>query len=400
MIRDSENAMPDVESRTAAARPVGWPRRRVLTGLTACIGVASLARGAGGRELISLGARRLGQADLSGEGDTVPEGLAALLARVPGWFLQVFPSSPPISLPQAFPVPYPEPIDGLQAIRNHLVRYTGGGIERWGLAFPVRASGQTYPVGFRSRRIYASHLDGAPSGLLFVAMLGFTSPASLSGQLVLVHEPADFEHGRRGAWVYSPAQRRVRRAPDLAYDAVSDGSEGMLTADQVDGYNGSPDRYDWQLVGLRPQIVPFGTAGMAQAALANRAWLGRGSLDPAGLRFELRPVWIVEARLRPGRAHIYARRRFYIDPDCWTVLLEEVWSGRGALWRVALHAVTSLPDGPGPMTRLSLYHDLEGGSYFVTGFDDPSRPSIRSGLRASMDEFTPDALRRIAASLT
>jgi hypothetical protein len=327
-------------------------------------------------------------------GGRLPEGLAAWLRSVPDSEIRIHPSSPAIRLPEGFPVPFPNPSTGLQLVTNHVQRYTGGGIERWGLAYPVRPNGETYGVGYRFRRIYASHLEGAPPGLLFAALLTYTAPASLSGQIVLVHEPVDFVSGRRSAWVYSAATRRVRRAPDLAYDAVSDGSEGMLTADQVDGFNGSPDRYEWTLLGLQERVVPYGSLGLTRPGLAVSEWLGRGSVQSRWLRFETRRVWVVEARLRRGESHLYPRRRFHIDPDSWTILLEEAWSARGALWRVALHGITPLPDGLGPMTRYSIYHDLDSGSYFATGFDDPARPLIRTGLRASMSEFMPDALRR------
>jgi hypothetical protein len=330
-------------------------------------------------------------------GDRLPAGLAAWLRAVPSRVLSIYSASPAIRLPAVHPVPFPAPADGLEVIVNHLRRYTGGGIERWGLSYPVRPTGETYAVGFRFRRVYASHLEGATPGLHFAAMLAYTAPASLRGQVVLVHEPIDFGSGRRSAWVYSAAQRRVRRAPDLAYDAVSDGSEGMVTADQVDGYNGAPDRYDWVLLGLEERIVPFGTAGLGGSSVAVSDWAAPGSVQSRWLRFESRPVWVVEARLRNGASHIYPRRRFYVDPDCWTVLLEEVWSSRGTLWRLALHGITPLPDGMGPMTRYSLYHDLDAGSFFATGFDDPAQPSMRIGVRAAMSEFTPDALRRVAA---
>ena len=62
----------------------------------------------------------------------------------------------------------------------------------------------------------------------------------MRGTIFLVHEPLDQVAEQRSAWIYNSGARRVRRAPDLAYDGVNDGSEGMLVTDQVDGYNGAP----------------------------------------------------------------------------------------------------------------------------------------------------------------
>ena len=82
-----------------------------------------------------------------------------------------------------------------------------------------------------------------------------------SGTAFLVHEPLDQVAESRSAWIYNAGSRRVRRAPDLAYDGVNDGSEGMVVTDQIDGYNGAPDRYDWQLLGKREIYVPYNTYG-------------------------------------------------------------------------------------------------------------------------------------------
>jgi len=50
----------------------------------------------------------------------------------------------------------------------------------------------------------------------------FTAPATLEGTVFLVHEPVDQVKQSRSAWIYNAGQRRVRRAPDLAYDNVND----------------------------------------------------------------------------------------------------------------------------------------------------------------------------------
>ena len=40
----------------------------------------------------------------------------------------------------------------------------------------------------------------------------------------------------RKAWTYSPGTRRVRRAPNIAYDNPITNGDGMGTSDQYDGY--------------------------------------------------------------------------------------------------------------------------------------------------------------------
>lgn len=328
-------------------------------------------------------------------------GLIALLDRVPGFQMPLYATRRTATYPDltgvgAAIVPVLQPRTGEEVMRNVVQRYVGGSITREGRAYPVRANGDYYAIGTWSRRFYASHLNGAPEQLLFAAIAGAQSPASLRGNLALVHEPRSLEADKRQAWLYNAAQRRVRRAPDLAYDAVSDGSEGMLTVDQVDGFNGAMDRYDWQLLGKRVVIVPYNTYSIAEPGVKESSLIRRGSVNGALMRYERHRVWIVEATLKSGQSHVYAKRRFYVDEDSWTVLIEEAYSRRGDLWRVALHGVVQFYDAITPGIRLSVYHDLDSGSYLVSGLDGDRQPSIRFGARADFSEFAPDALRRLA----
>ena len=61
----------------------------------------------------------------------------------------------------------------------------------------------------------------------------------------------------RRAWVYSPATRRVRRAPDIAYDNYNSFSQGLTTVDSYDGFNGAKDRYNWSDGGTALKLMPY-----------------------------------------------------------------------------------------------------------------------------------------------
>ena len=47
-------------------------------------------------------------------------------------------------------------------------------------------------------------------------------------------------------------------------------------------------------------------------------------------RYELHRVWVVEATLRPGMKHSYAKRTFYLDEDTWQIAYEDASDSRGA----------------------------------------------------------------------
>ena len=97
------------------------------------------------------------------------------------------------------------------------------------------------------------------------------APARLAGQILLVHETLDQIKEPRQAWTYNPGQRRVRLAPNMAYDNPGTASDGQRTSDQLDMYNGAPDRYDWKLVGKKEQYIPYNSYTAPQRAWKIRA---------------------------------------------------------------------------------------------------------------------------------
>lgn len=353
--------------------------------------------------------------------DQLTPGLIALLQRVEGFHVQVFPTRRTAAVPEAVAeevvaqsgntaldgvgvamkhyhaVPFPVPQSGLEAIWNHLLRYLGGGIERTTHAYPVRPSGDYYRIGFHSRRIYDSNMDTKTENRLFVAMGEYTEPATLLGTTFLIHEPLNQVKERRSAWIYNAGLRRVRRAPDLGYDGIPDGSEGMFTADQIDGYNGSPERYEWTLLGKREYYVPYNTYRLGAKGQKDADIIRRGSVNSALMRYELHRVWVIEAKLKSGESHIYGKRIFYLDEDSWSILAEDAYSTRGDLWRVALHGLIQHYDVQVPWYRLSIYHDLQSGAYFLGGLDNGIETPIRFGIRGRLADFQADALRRAGA---
>jgi hypothetical protein len=295
--------------------------------------------------------------------------------------------------------PFPIPQNGLEAIWNHLVRYTGGGTTRVAHSFPVRANGDYYKIGFRAQRIYAQNMADPEPNRLFYALGYFTEPATLRGTIFLVHEPVDQVAEQRSAWIYNAGQRRVRRAPDLAYDGINDGSEGMIVTDQVDGYNGAPDRFDWKLVGKRETYIPYNTYKVGDKSLKYKDIVGKHTLNADLVRYELHRVWVVEGTLKPGQRHVYGKRTFYLDEDSWSVVSEDAYDNRGGLWRVSLLGMVQYYDAVVPWYRFGAVHDLTSGGYIVGGLDNEIREPIQFGTKGRLMDFQPDALRRLGGTL-
>lgn len=343
--------------------------------------------------------------------DRLTPGVQAVLSRTPEFRMPIYPTHRTAGYPEKSKprqavtsadsqaktgsVPFPEPRNGLEAISNHLLRDLGGGVERKFDSFVVRRNGDFTKIGFHDKRIYDENFDKSVPNRLFSYIGDFLSPADLVGTIYLVHEPNPLSAEERKAWIYNAGQRRVRRAPDLAYDNVQNGSDGLAIVDQYDGYNGSPNLYEWQLLGKREMLVPYNNYRISDKRVPYSDVIRKGAPNSELLRFELHRVWVVEAKLKSGQSHVYPRRLFYLDEDSWSVLLSEAYDSRGKMWRVGLHSLVQYYDALVPWYRFELWFDLSNDSYVLTGLDNEYKTPWTFGVSGLIQDFQPEALRRM-----
>ena len=366
---------------------------------------------------------RITAANLEQYRDNLSDGQIALLQRYPEtYYLPVYRSRRVASYPRevldqvkaaaagismvpsgnglqnlnASTVPFPFPDSALEVIWNHITRYRGGSIQRTYTQVPVQANGAFNPVVFTDKLVFASALKPGEvsDNRLFLYLQQTLEPARFEGDMLLVHENIDQYREPRNAWIYNAGQRRVRRAPNVAYDGPGRASDGLRTADDLDGYNGAPDRYDWKLLGKREMYVGMNSYRLNARDIGYADIMMAGHINPAPTRYELHRTWVVEATLKEGERHVYARRIFYLDEDSWSIVLKDQYDGRGELWRVSqshgiYHYDAQVPWGA------EVQNDLFSGRYLVTGLDNEvdGRAYIWD-LKASAGEFTPQALRR------
>jgi hypothetical protein len=289
--------------------------------------------------------------------------------------------------------PFPIPKSGIEVIWNHNVRYLGGGLQRQFSTFPVRATGSTFEIKTDEERIFAQNMDAPEPNRLLYFRAALLAPATLTGTVTLVHEPLDQVKESRSAWIYNAGQRRVRRAPDLAYDSITDGTEGMRYTDQYDGYNGAPDRYDYTLLGKKEIYVPYNTYKLVDKKVKYDQIIQPGTINPDLMRYELHRVWVVDATLKPTQKHSFGRRTFYIDEDSWSVVWEDAYDTRGNLWRVGMHPVIQFYDYGVMWYAANVWHDLSNGGYLATSLMN-QEPAWKFNVKGKLADFQPDALRR------
>jgi len=294
-------------------------------------------------------------------------------------------------------VPFPIPENGLQAIWNHILRFRGEGARRYiGQAAPTRGGDYTL-VKFEDEFDFLYSKPTAKFADLHNTIIYFkqavTAPARLAGTILLVHETMNQVKEPRQAWIYNPGQRRVRRAPNVAYDNPGTAADGLRTSDQFDMYNGAPDRYNWKLVGRKEMYVPYNSYQLHSDKLKYKDILTPLHINQDYARYELHRVWVVDATLKPGTSHIYKRRTFYIDEDSWQVLLVDQYDGRDQLWRVSEGHSINYYDVPTFWTTLEVHYDLQAGRYLAIGLDNEDRMYDFNFTRSAAD-YTPAALRR------
>ncbi|MBL0710640.1 MAG: DUF1329 domain-containing protein, partial [Colwellia sp.] len=239
-------------------------------------------------------------------------------------------------------IPFPIPENGLEAIWNHIVRYRGESIVRQGGQVAPTASGNYTYIGFDDQLLLPYNIKGMTpaelekTNILFKFKQKVTEPARLAGTALLVHETMDQIKTPRQAWTYNTGQRRVRRAPNVAYDAPGSASDGLRLTDDFDMYNGAPNRYNWTLKGKKELLIPYNDYRLHSDKVKYDDIIRAGHINPNLVRYEKHRVWVVEANLKANTRHLYKKRVFYIDEDSWQVAISDIYDNRDELYRVAV----------------------------------------------------------------
>jgi hypothetical protein len=208
---------------------------------------------------------------------------------------------------------FPIPKNGLEVIWNHITRYRGGSVKRYVTQATPQTNGSYSLVYFDDEFVFPNKLKdydaSKPSNVLFYFKQKVTAPSRLAGNVLLVHETLDQIKEPRMAWLYNAGQRRVRRAPQVSYDGPGTAADGLRTSDNLDMYNGAPDRYEWKLNGKKEIYISYNNYELDSPKLKYDDIIKAGHINQDLTRYELHRVWHVTATLKAGERHIYEERR-------------------------------------------------------------------------------------------
>jgi hypothetical protein len=266
--------------------------------------------------------------------------------------------------------PFPIPKNGLEVIWNHTVNWSGT-VEFYRYkGYLVTAAGR--PVMTNRANAYYEYpfWDPNPSvadkdteSIIFKVLDDTIGPVNRVGEGTIGWHFTDKTKGGP-AWIYLPGQRRVKLAPEVSFDGPNTNLAGQAVIDECYMFVGSPERYDWKLIGKKEMLVPYNNY-KAQFWTKTLDLLGKKFLKPEPVRFEMHRVWVIEAKLKPGQRHIYHKRILYLDEDSWYTYMEDLYDAKGQLWRTKLLLNTFNYDVQAPSNKNDTGFDLIAGTYYV-----------------------------------
>ncbi|SFU14033.1 DUF1329 domain-containing protein [Pseudomonas marincola] len=294
--------------------------------------------------------------------------------------------------------PFPIPKSAIEVLWNHQLPYRAwtedvvrdlasvqpNGDIGWGRTHGICLSPASSPTG-------RPHTDDKVSSY---CMNEVQLPLRESGNTSVNHEPYNYAAAPRVAWTYNTGTRRVRLAPGYGFDQPLGGSNGAMTIDSDRLFNGSPERYDWELIGKKEIFIPANGYKVNTKDVTYASLLTPHHANPDYMRYELRRVWVIKAKLKEGSRHLYRERVMYLDEDTWHAVIADFYDNRGKLWKHSFVNYYYHPDMSAWQAGASFYHDLSSGQYvgYTLVQEREKGPIInKGGYEPSF--FTPDMLR-------
>ena len=349
------------------------------------------------------------------------EGTKALLAKYPGFKVEVYPTHRSAVFTQAIydqvlanatraklandgltiegaygGVPFPIPRSGHEAVWNHNLSYRGQSTLFVADKYVMTAAGdQVLTSRQKTGLIYPYYdLAGNPaqfSGEWARARLDISEPPANAGQALMTIDYVDNYTKPKDGWQYLPGQRRVRKSPTIAYDTPDGSAAGLANFDDVNLFIGAQDRYNMKLVGKREIFVPANNNSLFLKPVKDV--IGKGTLNPDTVRWELHRVWEVEATLREGKRNTAAKRKLYLDEDTWQAVLSDTWDAQGKLWKTGQAFTMLASDQPLSTTVSYTLFDLLSGAWVYAGaINETGGVSYKAYDSKALGNFTPGAL--------
>lgn len=321
--------------------------------------------------------------------DKLAEGVKELFRRYPDYRMNVYPSHRSVAFPDHVleatsrnatkttladggltiqnvegGVPFPIPKNGQEAMWNHLIRWSAEAITTKLTTYYVDQSGRRILTALADFQIEYPLFQGVRRQLkdfYFAVTTNIHAPTALAGQQIQFMDRMDQS---RQAYLYIPAQRRVKLAPEFAYDTPNPASAGTVGFDDLSIFNGKLDRFTWKLVGKKEVYLPYNEYKLNLAKMEERGT--PKFINPDLQRWELHRVWVVEGELKQGERHWYKKRVLYWDEDGFGAGMADNYDAAGKLFRASFSHSFPLYDAKGLFLESYTFYDFSSGLYVDT----------------------------------
>jgi len=294
-------------------------------------------------------------------------------------------------------IPFPLPKQALEVLWNHLLApgvWSEDVLRSTATVLPNGSIGWSRLHGINLSMGNRPYEPPVTEGVRSYSNTRSIAPVRDAGTNTISHEYYDWASRGRIGWRYDPGTRRVRMLPAYGFDQPMVGSNGAMVIDDDRLFNGSPERYQWELMGKREMYVPANAFKVNSAHVKYSGLLTVHHPNPEYLRYELRRVWVLQGTLKPDYRHIYSKRVLYLDEDTWNAVMADNFDGRGQLWKHNFLNYYQHPDAGLVFSGVQFFHDLNSRSYVAYSLsnEEPRGPILnREDLKPEM--FTPDVLR-------
>ena len=289
-------------------------------------------------------------------------------------------------------IPFPIPKSGAEVIWNFLLRVEPESVS-YAFRNIVGSSDGSHTMATRNDIWFQYpyyYKDGSAEkwpGEYLLERFNTTAPPFKAGESLVLRDSINQKEPRQ-AWQYLVGQRRVRRAPTVGYDTPDFVASGANYFDEVQGFLGHPDHFQWKIVGKQELYVPYNDNVLINAKLDDA--LGKNHYNPDKMRWELHRVWVVDATVAPGKRHAVPKRRFYFDEDTWIALMIDGYDTEGKLWRTSQVTPFVAPSVPAVLVKPALVFNLQAGT--ISGIQLLNDEVFHIVARKPEKFFTGDAV--------
>ena len=294
-------------------------------------------------------------------------------------------------------VPFPIPKTGVEEMWNSNMVYNREWHNNGYITWYVDAAGNRSLISaanIRQRNTYW----GAKGPIVetdpyIYARSETTYPASKIGGGNLLYY--NTRHDLKGdpVWSYFTGQRRVRLAPEFAYDGVSPEGGGTLLYDEGAGFMGKMDRFDFKLMGKKELYISYNNSEERYTHEENAT---PSFPNPAAIRWELHRVWHVVATLKPAFRHVQSKKVFYMDEDSHQISVYIGFDQAGKPHHSNVSYAMEAYDRPAMAYVGNSVFDFSRGTYTFWSYSGTAGGFTLSNEMAlkpwAMSYFTPEGL--------